>query len=332
MSVILPCYNSGRYIRDCLESLRRQTFTDFEVLAVDDGSIDNTAGILEEAAGKDGRFFFFRREKRGVVSAANYAIRKSRGEYIARMDSDDICSPFRLERQVDFLDCNPKTGAVGSLAEFGGDPEKGAGFAHYVQWANSIVSAEDIDRDRFVELPVPNPTLMFRACVFAEHGMFRQGDFPEDYEFFLRLLDRGVRVEKIAQRLLVWNDPQDRLSRVDPRYHPRAFFRIKSLYLERWLRLNAPGYPKVGILGAGKSVEKKLSPLLDLGIRPVYHFDVSRKRLSGSGSRIRPAVDLPPPGELFMLSYVGSRRARNKLLEFMRGRGYRRGRDYLLVS
>jgi len=332
VSVVLPCFNSAGHIRPCLRSLKKQTFSDFEVLVVDDGSTDATAEIIAAETSGDQRFCLFVQRHGGVVPAMNSGIKKARAEYVARMDSDDSCRPDRLEKQVQFLDANPRTMMLGSLVEFGGDREKGAGYAYYVDWANSVLSPEEIYQNRFVELPVPNPSAMFRVSAFKEHGLFAKGDFPEDYEFFLRLLDRGARVEKIPERLLVWNDPQGRLSRTDESYSREAFFRVKSHYLARWLNRNIPGYPEVGILGAGRSVRKKLRPLVDQGIRVRAFFDVSEKRAAGNGSHILPLSRLPVPGELFILSYVGSRDSRDQVRDYMQRCGYRPGRDYLLVA
>jgi glycosyltransferase involved in cell wall biosynthesis len=332
VSVVLPCFNSAGYIRPCLQSLKKQTLLDFEVVVVDDGSTDATAGIVAAETAGDPRFRLFVQRHQGVVSAMNSGIKKARAKYVARMDSDDLCRPERLEKQARFLDSNPRTVMLGSMVEFGGDREKGAGYAHYVDWANSVLSPDEIYKNRFVELSVPNPSAMFRVSAFKEHGLFDNGDFPEDYEFFLRLLDRGAGVEKIPERLLVWNDPHNRLSRTDESYSREAFFRIKSHYLARWLKRNTPGYPEVGILGAGRSVRKKIRPLLDQGIRVRGFFDVSKKRALEKSSHILPLSRMPAPGELFILSYVGSRDSRDQVRDFMQRRGYCLGRDYLLVA
>lgn len=332
VSVVLPCFNSAGYIRTCLQSLKAQTLLDFEVLVVDDGSTDATADIVAAETAGDRRFRLFVQRHQGVVSAMNSGIKKVRAKYVARMDSDDLCRPERLERQARFLDSNPGTVMLGSMVEFGGDREKSAGYAYYVDWANSVLSPEEIYKNRFVELPVPNPSVMFRVSVFKEHGLFDKGDFPEDYEFFLRLLDRGAGVEKVPEKLLIWNDPLNRLSRTEKSYSPEAFFRIKSHYLARWLKRNIPGYPEVGILGAGRSVRKKLRPLLDRGIRVRAFFDVSKKRAHENSSHILPLSRLPSPGELFILSYVGGRGSRDQVRDYMQECGYRPGRDYLLLA
>jgi glycosyltransferase involved in cell wall biosynthesis len=111
----------------CLESLLAQTWQNFEIVAVNDGSTDGTLDVLRRASARDGRIRVFDRPHGGVVQAMNFAVEQSRGEYVARMDSDDICLPERLALQKRHLDRHPHLGLVGGLVRFGGDPAGGKG-------------------------------------------------------------------------------------------------------------------------------------------------------------------------------------------------------------
>lgn len=333
VSVVVPCFNSRPCLSLCLESLKGQTFSDFEVIVIDDGSDDGTAEITRQWTEHDHRFRLYSREHAGVAKAMNFGIQMAEGEYVARMDSDDVCRPDRLEKQSDFLLANPAIGLVGSRVDFGGDRERAAGYAFYVDWINSVVNEHELRVQRFVELLIPNPSIMFRKSLIQKHGGFLDGYFPEDYEFILRLMDASVRVSKLPEKLLLWNDRPERLSRSDSRYSRDAFYRLKSLYLSRWLKGKLGAKPKVGVLGAGRTVRRKLQPLLEQEVRVCSCFDLSEKRISRvSNPPVKPLSDLPQPGRLFILSYVGSRGARRKIHEFMRFKGYRRERDYLFVS
>lgn len=109
VSVIIPAYNAEQFLRKTLESVRNQTYPDFEAIIVDDGSTDQTAVIAREFCGKDPRFKLLSQENLGVAAARNLAIEKSSGEYIAPLDADDIWYPEKLERQVGRLACLPGT-------------------------------------------------------------------------------------------------------------------------------------------------------------------------------------------------------------------------------
>jgi len=112
VSVIMAAYNTDKWIASAIRSVLDQTFTDFELLVIDDGSTDLTYDVVRQYAQQDHRVLAYKFNHVGVVAARNFAIRKARGEYVAIMDSDDIAMPNRLAKQVAFLDENPDIVAV----------------------------------------------------------------------------------------------------------------------------------------------------------------------------------------------------------------------------
>ena len=115
VSVVMPVYNSERYLAEAIESILGQTFTDFEFIIVDDASTDSSAEIALEYARRDGRIRLLQREiNGGAADARNSGIAVAEGEYIAAMDSDDVSLPARLEKQVDLLRSKPDIGGVGT--------------------------------------------------------------------------------------------------------------------------------------------------------------------------------------------------------------------------
>jgi len=257
VSVVLPAYNAAVGVARALDSLLGQDHPCFEVVAVDDGSTDDTAAVIAAYAGRDPRVRLLRLAHAGVAHAFNAGIEAARGEFVARMDADDVSLPGRLSRQAAHLDANPGVGLVACRIRFGGDREAQAGYARHVDWTNTLTSARDIALARFVDAPVANPSVMFRKALVAEHGGAEQGDFPEDYEMWLRWLDAGVVMEKLPEELLVWNDPPTRATRTDPRYSPEAFYRVKARYLARWLARHNARHPGVVVMGSGRITRKR---------------------------------------------------------------------------
>ena len=331
VTVTMPCYNCGETVGKALDSLLAQSCADFEVVAVDDGSTDNTATVLAEYARKDGRIRSFSIEHGGVIAAANAGIEAAKGRYIARMDADDEALPERLAAQSQLLDENPDIGLAGCLVRFGGCREKCAGYAHYVDWTNTVLTPEAISLNRFVEFPVPNPSIMYRRECIDEYGPYLDGDFPEDYELLLRWLEAGVKMAKVDAELLVWNDPPTRLSRNHPRYDVDAFYHIKTEYLARWLAENNPHHPVVHILGSGRTTRKRADLLLAHGVEFAAYYDIDPRKIGHvvNGVKVIDRNDVPAPGEGFCIPYVASRGAREEIAEFLAGRGYVLGRDYL---
>lgn len=118
VSVIMPVYNGEKYLAEAIESILAQTFTDFELLIVDDGSTDDSAAIIRSYEERESRIRFFQLPRNmGMADARNHGIAAARGDYIAGMDCDDISLPLRLEKQVNFLLAHPEIGGVGTCAD-----------------------------------------------------------------------------------------------------------------------------------------------------------------------------------------------------------------------
>jgi glycosyltransferase involved in cell wall biosynthesis len=337
VSVVLPVFNAAATVARAVASIREQIFGDWELVTVDDGSTDGTKEILRALAKSEPRIVVVERTHAGVVAAANAGMAAARGEFIARMDADDVSHPERLAEQVAFLGApaNRDVGVVGCLVEFGGDRAAGEGYALHVDWVNSLVTPEEIALNRFVEAPLANPSVMFRRELVARHGGYRDGDFPEDYELWLRWLDSGVRMAKVPRVLLTWHDTPTRLTRTDARYAPDAFFRMKAEWIAREVARVAGGQ-KIFIWGAGRHTRKRAAHLETHGVRIAGYVDVDVKKtgrgIGGTGLPVISPAELPPPGELFVLGYVSTRGAREFNRSELVRRGYVEGRDFLMCA
>lgn len=331
VSVVMPVYNEAESLGEALASLAGQTEPEFEVIAVDDGSTDATRELLAEWARRDPRVRPVRQPHTGIVAALNRGLAEARGRYIARMDADDVAHPDRLRLQADYLDRHPETGLVACRAEYLGDARQRRGLALFVEWTNSLLSAEQIAAYRFVESPLIHPTVMFRRDLVERFGGYRAGPFPEDYELWLRWLEAGVRMEKLPETLLGWRDRPERLTRTDGRYSVEAFFRVKAPYLFRWLAAHNPHHPEVVVWGAGRTTRKRLRYLTELGVRVKAYIDIDPRKIGHriGGAPVLGPEELPAPGECFVVQYVGSRGAREDVEQRLQQKGYRRGRDYL---
>ncbi len=334
VSVTMPCFNCADTLPAAVASILSQTMQDFEIVAVDDGSSDATADVLRDLARQDRRIRPLFLPHQGVALAANAAVEAAQGAYVARQDADDVSLPRRLEVQAGMLDADPTLGVAGCRVRFGGDAQAGQGYARYVDWINGLLRHEDIFLNRFIESPFAHPSMMYRRDVALRHGLYREGPFPEDYEFILRLLEAGVRMEKSQEELLVWNDPPTRLSRTHPRYDVMAFYRTKTEFLCRWLAAHNPHHPRVVAWGAGRLSRRRSDLLAEHGVEIAAYVDVDPKK-TGRPVQGRPVwlrERLPAAGECFVLAYVASRGARGEIREFLAQRGYVEGKDFLCVA
>jgi len=330
VSVVLPFYNAEKTLNVALQSIADQDFTDFECVMVDNNSSDGSREIALGWEHHDPRFTLVKEERQGVMFASNRGAEEGRGTYLARMDADDVALPRRLRLQSEFLDQNPEFGAVAGKVLHVGDPQNTEGFRRFVEWSNSLCTYKEIYHRRFIEAPIVNPTAMWRRSTMEQHGMYLAGDFPEDYEMWLRWLDRGVKIAKIQEVILEWHDSEQRLTRTDPIYSDRSFFEIKSKYLAKCLAENNSFHPCVAVWGASRISRRRARILEQHGISISTYIDTKK------GRQIERDViyyeDLPLAGEMFILTYIRQMDNRERIQAFLEDRGYVEGKDYLLVS
>ena len=328
VSVILPAYNESQLVEQAIDSLLKQTEPEFELIVVDDGSTDPTAAIVSRTSQ---RVRLIRTEHRGLVAALNSGLDAASCKYVARMDADDLAHIDRLRRQADYLDRHREVGLVASQAEYLGDHDKNRGLALWVDWTNSLLTAEELSLNRFIESPLVHPTVMFRRELIGRFGGYREGPFPEDYELWLRWLEAGVEMAKLPDKLLSWREREGRLTRTDPRYSSEAFYQCKAPFLARWLERHNPHHPSVVVWGAGRASRLRLRPLLKAGIEVKAFVDIDPKKIgwSISGAPVLSPDELPPPEDCFVLQWVGKRGARELIREALETRGFHLGKHYL---
>jgi glycosyltransferase involved in cell wall biosynthesis len=328
ISVVLPVRDAAATVAASVESVRAQSERSWELIAVDDGSTDDSPAILHAVARRDPRIRVIVRPRRGLVAALLDGLAAASADLVARMDADDVCRPDRLERQRAHLAAVPAVGLVASRVAFGGTA---AGFARYVAWTNGLLAHDDIAAARFVESPLIHPSVMFRRHLIERHGAYRAGDFPEDYELWLRWLEAGVRMEKLAEPLLVWNDAPARLSRTDRRYAVDAFARVKAGYLARWLARHNPHHPDVVVWGAGRVTRQRVRHLQAAGVRVAAWVDIDPAKIGRrlDGVPVLGPDDVPPPGRCLVLSFVASHGAREQIAARLDALGHVRGRHWL---
>lgn len=206
ISVIMGVYNPSKQKRflQSVESIVRQTVSDWELILYDDGSDPGYRPLFRQAAAMDARIRLLHgRVNRGLGYALNAALRRSSGVYIARMDADDRSKPDRFARQLAFLQGHPQYQWVGSIAELA--DQTGV-------WGLQTLPEQPENRDFLSHSPYIHPSVLFRREVLWENGGYRSGREYlqcEDYELFLRLHARGYRGYNLQTPLLeYWEDRQ----------------------------------------------------------------------------------------------------------------------------
>lgn len=178
ISVVMPVYNGEKYLREAIDSIINQTFGDFEFLIINDGSTDKSDEIIRSY--NDSRIVYLQNDgNKGLVFTLNYGISKAKGEFIARMDADDISAPTRFENQVKALEANPDIGICGTWAKIIGSAN-----VFKVECENEKIKCLLLFLNQFI-----HPSVMFRKSILEKNQIrYETNDFPaEDYALWIRL-------------------------------------------------------------------------------------------------------------------------------------------------
>lgn len=331
VSVLLPAYNAQNTIRQAVISVRRQTFADFEVVAVDDGSADDTGAILDELASEDRRIRAFHIPHSGLVGALNAGLAECRGEFIARMDADDVCHAERLRLQVEFVRAQPEVSVCGCLVRSFPRNEVKGGFLKYEAWMNSLVIHEEIERDIFVESPLAHPSVLMRAEDLRELGGYRDMGWAEDYDLWLRFYMAGKRFGKVPRVLLFWRESPDRLTFTDPRFALENFMRLKAHFLADVVARRGR---RVVVWGAGMTGRRLTKHLVREGVQPVAIVDIDPRK---TGRIIRGAPVIRPEelreyADAYIVAAVSSQKARELIRARLREMGRAEVADFVCAA
>ncbi len=229
LSVVMSVYNGARYLRECLDGVLEQSFRDFEFVIVDDGSDDETPGILAACARSDPRVRILRQENAGVAAALARGCGEARGGLIARIDADDIPLPGRFERQVAFLESNPDVGVLGTGLEVI-DAEGRLGSR--VQLA---IGHPEACWQLLFRPPVGHPTVMLRRSLLEQVGGYDPAfDRAEDYELWTRMV-ATTRFANLPDALVRYRIHDGRITHREAKTMRAVTLRVRLRYMGRLL-------------------------------------------------------------------------------------------------
>jgi hypothetical protein len=331
LSVLLPVRDGGAFLEEALTSLEEQTFTDFQVLAVDDGSVDGTGDILRAAASRDGRFRILTQEPKGIVAALELARSRAHSPYLARMDADDVALPERFRRQMDLMATDRRILTCGTGVTYFPRERVRDGALRYEAWINGLVTHEEIERELFVECPLPHPTLVLRADAVEVAGGYRDLGWPEDYDLLFRLWEGGGRFGKVPETLLRWREGEGRLSRTHGAYSEESFRRCKVHFL---LRTHLCGGRGLVVWGAGPVGKAFARELIRQGGTLEAFVDLDPRKVGQTvhGAPVVPPEEVNRFRGSFCIAAVGQEGARQEIREALAGAGWEELRDFVAVA
>lgn len=335
LSVLMPVRDAERTLQSALLSVLAEAGEDIEVLVVDDGSRDGSQALARAVAARDRRLRVIERAREGLVPALQAGVREARGTFLARHDADDLSVAPRLRASADLLSSHPEVDVVATRFEmFRDDGPARLGMTRWAEWSNTLAAHDDVWRERFVESPFAHPSVTMRLAVLRAIGGYREGDFPEDYDLWLRFLADGHRVARVPLVGVRVRDHAGRTIRHDSKYRPEAFRALKLRHLRaEFLREREP----VLVVGGGRVAKRWLADLTAAGVGVTALIDVHPRRIGKrvAGVSVRHprevAVD-PALAHLLALGAVGRPGARESVRETLRALGKREGVDFLMIA
>lgn len=331
VSVLMPCWNASQTVDEAVESILAQSHLDFELIAVDDGSTDDTRARLDRWAAKDRRLTVVGGSHVGLVEGLNRGLAACRATTIARMDADDRMHPERLEAQWGFLQRQPEIAAAGCLVEGFPPEDVREGFRIYIEWLNGLQDPAAIAREIYIESPLAHPSVMIRRAWLERVEGYQDHGWPEDYDLWLRLHLAGARFAKVPRVLLQWREHPDRATRTDSRYSVENFLRAKAHYLVRGPLADRAA---VFVWGAGQMGRRLSKHLVRNGATLAAFIDID----PGKIGRTRRGAPVIAPSSLMdawrktkrpaLIASVGSRGARELIRAQLEELGLVEGADW----
>lgn len=274
VSILTPFRNTEEYLNACIDSVKKQSYHNWELWLIDDHSEDNSYEIASAFAEKDARIKLLKNEGSGIIKALQLAYNSCKGDFITRMDSDDIMVAKKLESMTNQL---IKHGlghiALGQVAYFSKAPIS-EGYLSYQNWLNDLTKKGANFKEVYKECVIASPCWMVYKEDLEKSNGFNNHIFPEDYDLVFRFYANNLKCIPSNQILHYWREYPTRTSRTSDHYTIEAFTVLKTKY---FTQLDYNPNKNLVIWGAGRKAKIVAKSLIDKGI-PFHWVSINPKK------------------------------------------------------
>jgi len=249
----MPARDAQKYIAECIESILAQSYFNWELIVVDDGSTDQTAKIISDYSVSDDRIRLFCQPALGIIPALRLAYEQSSGSLITRMDSDDIMSSEKIEKLTDLLIQHGKGHVATGLVEYFSESGLGDGYRKYETWLNELTSTRKNYTEIYKECCIASPCWMLWREDLDACMAFRPDSYPEDYDLVFRFYENNLKVVAADDILHRWRDHDVRSSKTVGHYKENSFLDLKVNY---FIKIDYKYQKNLVLWGAGKKAKK----------------------------------------------------------------------------
>lgn len=226
----MPMKNASKYLEDCLKSILLQSYEDWELCIADDHSNDESWSIAKHYSTLDSKIHLISNQGHGIIDALKTAYEFSQGEFITRMDADDIMPENKLERYYGELESNSDLQVISSKVKYFSNQEVSPGYLKYENWLNEFPAKEFPFHDIYRECIIASPAWMIRREDFEKCGAFHSENYPEDYDLIFRFYAMGYKIKYLDEVLHYWREHPERTSRNSDNYDQLSFYQLKWNY------------------------------------------------------------------------------------------------------
>lgn len=254
ISILMPVKNAGKFLDLTIESILQQTYQNWELIAVNDHSDDNSPEVLMRFAEKDTRVKVFPNQGSGIIQALRTAFGHASGSYITRMDADDLMSNEKLEALITpHVSSDEEIVTTGLVKAFAEPDNCGRGFVRYALKINHFILSENPWRYIYNDCLIPSPCWMLGRKTLLKMGAFESESYPEDYDLCFSMYKQQLKVVCIPRVLHLWRDHPYRVSRTHEIYAEPEFFPLK---FKHFMELDYDSSIPLVFYGAGPKAKK----------------------------------------------------------------------------
>lgn len=263
VSILIPFKNTASFLDECMNSILNQTYKNWELIIVDDNSSDDSYSIVNNFAKNDKRIKLFKISGSGIIDALRLAFYKSSGDFITRMDSDDIMRPEKIDTLVsNLLKYGKRHVAIGLVNYFSKEGIR-SGYKSYEVWLNTLTKTGTNYTEIYKECVIPSPCWMVYRKDLIACNAFNPNRYPEDYDLAFRFYKQGFKCIPCNSVLHDWRDYNSRTSRTHVHYAENHFIDLKLHY---FLELDYNTNKKLVVWGAGNKGKNVAKILIEKSI------------------------------------------------------------------
>ncbi|EAQ38100.2 glycosyl transferase family 2 [Dokdonia sp. MED134] len=327
VSIIMAVKDTAPYLHDCINSIINQTYQNWELIAVNDHSTDETPEILAAFAKQDARVRVFDSDGYKLIPTLQCGYREVRGTLLNRMDSDDKMPNYKIQLLVDEWHKYGKGHVIaGGTEHFVDEGEVGDGFLRYERWLNEVARTSTHYQQIYKECVIPSHCWMIHKDDFDAVGAFDPVIYPEDYDLCFRMYKHGLKVIGIDAILHHWRDRSNRISRTWDEYKDNRYFDMKMRFFYEIDRDNTRPLVLWGAGRNGKDMAKVLQSYND-----TFHWVSNNKKQIGKdiyGVRMQSFTDVPSIENAQIMIVVSSPDGKKEIQALLDSWGKEAVKDY----